>query len=76
MCCFCNTNETIKHLFFDCHYAKQIWRIVYLATGLSRCKSVSHMLENWFQILGDKMKKIIMAGVPHYVGPFGDVGTT
>jgi hypothetical protein len=44
--CFCNANETIKHLLFDCHYAKQIWMIVYLATGLSPPKSVSHMFEN------------------------------
>jgi hypothetical protein len=62
-CCFCNTNETIKYLFFDCHNAKQIWRIVYLATDLSQLKSVSHMLGNWLHILDDKMKKITMTGV-------------
>jgi hypothetical protein len=43
---FCNANETIKHLLFDCHYDKQIWMIVYLATGLSPPKFVSHMFEN------------------------------
>jgi hypothetical protein len=62
-CCFCNANETIKHLLFDCHHAKQIWRIVYLATGLSPPKSVSHMFGNWLHILDDNMKKITMAGV-------------
>jgi hypothetical protein len=32
--------------FFDCHHAKQIWRIAYLVTGLSSVKSVSHMFRN------------------------------
>jgi hypothetical protein len=24
-CCFCLANETIKHLFFYCYYAKKLW---------------------------------------------------
>jgi hypothetical protein len=24
-CCFCSSNETIQHLFFDCHFAKFMW---------------------------------------------------
>jgi hypothetical protein len=59
---FCNANETIKHLLFDCHHAKQIWRIIYLATGLSPPRSISHMFGNWLHILDDKIKKITMAG--------------
>ncbi|WVZ81596.1 hypothetical protein U9M48_028951 [Paspalum notatum var. saurae] len=27
-CCFCNSNESIQHLFFDCRLAKLIWRAV------------------------------------------------
>ena len=45
-CCFCNCNESITHLLFDCHHAKEVWRIVYLATGLTPPRSVSHMLGN------------------------------
>jgi hypothetical protein len=62
-CCFYNTNEIIKHLLFDCHHAKQIWMIVYLATGLTPPNSVSYMFRNWLHFLDDKMKKITMAGV-------------
>jgi hypothetical protein len=62
-CCFCNANETIKHLLFNCHHAKQIWRIVYLATGLPPPKSVPHMFGNWLHNQDDKMKKITMAGM-------------
>ncbi len=27
-CCFCMKNETIQHLFMECHFAKFIWRAV------------------------------------------------
>ncbi|WVZ62207.1 hypothetical protein U9M48_011977 [Paspalum notatum var. saurae] len=33
-CCFCNKKETIQHLFFDCHVASFVWRIVHVAFGL------------------------------------------
>jgi hypothetical protein len=29
-CCFCHANETVKHLFFDCYYAKFMWGLSYL----------------------------------------------
>ena len=50
-CCFCNYNESITHLLFDCHRAKEIGKIVYLATGLTPPKYISHMLGNWLSIL-------------------------
>jgi hypothetical protein len=62
-CCFCNANETIKHLLLDCHHAKQIWRIAYFATGLSPFLTISHMLENSLHILDNNMKKITMTEV-------------
>jgi hypothetical protein len=62
-CCFCYANETIKHWLFNCHHAKQIWRIVYLATGLPPPKSVFYMFGNWLHNQDDKIKKITMAGV-------------
>ena len=33
-CCFCNNKETIQHLFFDCHVAHFVWRVVQVAFGL------------------------------------------
>jgi hypothetical protein len=24
-CAFCNHNETLQHLFFDCHFARSVW---------------------------------------------------
>ena len=71
-CCFYNCDESITHLLFDCHHAKEIWKIVYLATGLTPPKYISHMLGNWLSIL------ITTRGVSFWwwqlycVGLFGD----
>ena len=27
--CGCNSNETIKHLFLDCPYARMVWRVIF-----------------------------------------------
>jgi hypothetical protein len=27
-CCFCSIEESIQHLFFDCHFAKFVWRTI------------------------------------------------
>ena len=27
--CGCNSNETINHLFLDCHYARMVWRVIF-----------------------------------------------
>jgi hypothetical protein len=56
-CCFCDCNETIKHLFFDCQHAKTIWRTVHVATGLTPPRSVTHMLKHWLTGIQNKDKK-------------------
>lgn len=32
-CCFCRKDETINHLFFECHLARFIWTILHITTG-------------------------------------------
>jgi hypothetical protein len=32
---FCDSDETIQHLFISCHYARFMWRLVYRSLGLS-----------------------------------------
>jgi hypothetical protein len=56
-CCFCDCNETIKHLFFNCQHAKDIWRVVQIATRLTPPRSVRHMLGNWLTSIANKIKK-------------------
>jgi hypothetical protein len=62
-CCFCDRNETIKLLFFDCQHAKVIWRIVYVATGLNPPRSINHMFRNWLTCIDIKTRRSIFVGV-------------
>ena len=55
-CCFCMKNETIQHLFVECHYAKFLWRAIQFSFGLYLPHGISHIFDNW--LLGvDKKKK-------------------
>jgi hypothetical protein len=44
---FCHKDETIKHLFHECHFARAAWSIVQVAFGFSRPHNVCHMFESW-----------------------------
>ena len=59
-CCFCDLNETIQHLFFDCQHAKTIWRVVH--AGLTPPKSITHMLRNWLTGISNKERSLIFVG--------------
>jgi hypothetical protein len=43
MCFLCNSNETIDHILFHCHHAKNIWRVVQIVTALKALILVEHM---------------------------------
>ena len=53
---------TCTHLLFDCHLAKEIWKIVYLATGLTPPKSISHMLGNWLSNFDNNERRVVLVG--------------
>jgi len=42
LCCFCSSDETIQHLFIDCHVAKFLWLVVQYAFNLSPPQSITH----------------------------------
>jgi hypothetical protein len=48
-CCFCHHDETIKHLFFECHFARSIWSTIQIASTLYPPSSVSNIFGNWLQ---------------------------
>ena len=62
-CCFCNSNETIQHLFFDCHVARLVWNIISIAFGIQTPSSVSNMLGPWRRSFPRKQRKTILIGV-------------
>ncbi|XP_066166986.1 uncharacterized protein [Oryza sativa Japonica Group] len=61
-CCFCMKNESIQHLFMDCHYAKFIWRAVQFSFGLYLPRSISHMFNGWLQGVDKEKSKLIVVG--------------
>jgi len=61
-CCFCNNKESIQHLFFDCHLAKFIWRIVFITLGLSPPRNTDHLFNQWSNQRGTEYKPFLLAG--------------
>ena len=61
-CCFCHKDETIKHLFFDCHFARAVWSVIQAASGLSQPHSVSSMFGSWLCGLSKELKSLALLG--------------
>jgi hypothetical protein len=62
-CVGCNSNETIRHLFLECPYARMVWRIVYYATGLTPPRSIRHLFGSWLSNQSSKVRNLIWVGV-------------
>ena len=62
-CCFCNQNETIQHIFFDCYLIRNIWRIIYFAFNIERPININHIIENWATNKGIAHRKKLLIGV-------------
>ena len=62
-CCFCDKDETIQHLFFECPLAKIIWRIVHMSFSLSPPKNINNLFGNWLKGIPKGNLKQIRVGV-------------
>jgi hypothetical protein len=63
MCCFCDSYETMQHLFFDCALAKFIWRVIQITFGLSIPLNIKHVFTEWVQRMNEKDKKLLYVGM-------------
>jgi hypothetical protein len=61
-CCFCMKNETIQHLFLDCHYARFVWRAVQFSFGLNLPSTISNMFDGWLMGVNKKKCNLILVG--------------
>jgi hypothetical protein len=61
-CVYCSEKETIQHLFFECHYAKFLWRALQFAFNIQGPMSINNMFTNWLLIFGSKQRKQILVG--------------
>jgi hypothetical protein len=61
-CAFCDCEENIQHLFFDCHYAKFIWRSLQFTFNIQSPISINDMFTDWLLTLGRKQMRQILVG--------------
>jgi hypothetical protein len=61
-CEFCHQDETIKHLFFKCKFARSIWSIIQVTSSLP-CPppSVANTFYNWLHGIFKKYKFLTRA---------------
>jgi hypothetical protein len=62
-CSFCNQNESIQHLFFDCYLAKTVWRIIYFVLKIDQPININHIIGDWESNKGCMHKKLLLTGV-------------
>ena len=55
-------DETIQHLFLDFHFAKFIWRVVHISSGINPPLSISHMFGNWLVGINRKIMYLSLVG--------------
>jgi len=63
VCSFCNREETIQHLFFDCAYARFFWRAIHLVFGLAPPKDVDDLFNHWLKQGGHKPNLHLLTGL-------------
>jgi hypothetical protein len=59
-CSFCHSPETIHHLFFECLYAKFLWRVVYLMFRISPLLSIDDLFVNWSKIADNLYSSLLL----------------
>jgi hypothetical protein len=53
-CVFCDKDESIQHLFFECPLAKIVWRIIVLSFSISPSSNVTNLFGNWLSGIAKK----------------------
>jgi hypothetical protein len=61
-CVFCYQDETIKHLFFQCRFARSIWSIIKIASSLYPMTSVANVFGNWLHGIDLRFRMLIRVG--------------
>jgi hypothetical protein len=68
---FCHHDKTIKHLFFQCHFARSIWSVIQVASALFPPCSITNIFANWLNGIKNRFKKHIRVGAIALVGRYG-----
>jgi hypothetical protein len=63
VCVFCDKDESIHHLFFECPLAKTVWRMIFMTFSLSPPSNVTNLFGNWLSGIAKKDLVYIRVGV-------------
>jgi hypothetical protein len=61
-CVFCHQDETIKHLFFQCRFARSIWSIILVTSSLYPSTSVANIFGILLQSIDLRFRTLIRVG--------------
>jgi hypothetical protein len=62
-CAFCDSEESINHLFFACPFASLVWRVVHFTFDIPPPANVTNMFGNWLNGVEKHTKARIRLGV-------------
>jgi hypothetical protein len=62
-CCFCDSPETIQHLFISCPFVHIIWPMIYFIYNISPPSNITNMFGNWLNGVPKDVKARICIGV-------------
>jgi len=62
-CVFCDSEESIDHLFFDCPFARLVWRVIHFTFNIPPPANVTNMFGNWLNGVDKKNKAYVRVGI-------------
>jgi hypothetical protein len=62
-CAFCDSDESINHLFFYCPFARLVWRVIQFTFNIPPPTNVTNMFGNWLNGVHKKDKSRIHVGI-------------
>ena len=66
-CVFCDTDESVEHLFISCPFARDIWCLVHFTFSIYQPTSIANMFGSWLNGIDRKTKARIRIGVAAFL---------
>jgi hypothetical protein len=61
--CFCDSMESVEHLFLYCPFARIVWRMIYFTYNIPPPTNITNMFGNWLNGVDRNDKARIRIGV-------------
>jgi hypothetical protein len=62
-CGFCNADESIQHLFIECHFDRHMWRLFQFCFSMSAPRYVRHIFSTWLTRIDLRTKRLVITCV-------------